>query len=118
MRQVSVFLRRHLPATLGALVLLAVVVILWIFSTPIAQWIHSAQSFDAIAFLGKHLLAVGIVGGCLLVLALIWLPKWQAARPDLTPQERSTLENEARKTLAQIVGAPRSWLVSISPGAA
>jgi hypothetical protein len=35
---------------LAVLVLLAVVV-LWIFSAPIAQWLRSAQSFDAVVFL-------------------------------------------------------------------
>jgi hypothetical protein len=59
MRQVLAFLRRLLLTTLGALIFLAVVVALWIFST------------DVIAFLEEHLLAVGIVGGCLLVFALI-----------------------------------------------
>ena len=90
---------------LGALVLLAVVVVVWIFSAPVAQWLRSAQSFDAVTFPGEHLLAVAIVvGGCLVVLALIWLPKWQAARPELTPQARFEVENDARKTLAEIVG--------------
>jgi len=50
MRRVSAFLRRHLPMILAVLVLLAVVV-LWIFSAPIAQWLRSAQSFDAVVFL-------------------------------------------------------------------
>jgi Pentapeptide repeats (8 copies) len=89
---------------LGALVFLAVVVVLWIFSAPITQWLRSAQSFDVIAFLGEHLFAIAMRGGCLLVLALIWLPKWQAARPELTIKERFEAENEARKTLAQILG--------------
>ena len=105
MRRVSAFLRRHPPMILAVLViLLAVVVVVWIFSTPIASWLRSAQSFDASAFLGEHLLAVAMIGGCLLVLALIWLPKWQAARSDLTTKERLELENDARKGLAEIVG--------------
>jgi hypothetical protein len=103
MRQVSAFLRRHLPTMLGSLVLLAVMVVLWIFSAPIASWLRSAQSFDAVAFLREYLLAVGIVGGCLLVLALICLPKWQAARVQ-DVKDRVTIENAARQTLAQIVG--------------
>jgi Pentapeptide repeats (8 copies) len=104
MRQVSAFLRRHLLTTPRNYLVLAVLVTLWIFLELIAQWSHSAQSFDAVAFLGKHLLAVAIVGGCLLILALIWLPKWQATRPDLTTKERFEVENNARKTLAEIVG--------------
>jgi hypothetical protein len=89
---------------LAVLVLLAIVVVLWIFSAPIVQWSRPAQSFDAVAFLGGHLFIVAIVGSCLLVLALIWLPKWQAARPELTPQAQFEVENNARKTLAEIVG--------------
>ena len=104
MRRVLAFLRRHLLITLGALIVLAVVVALWIFSAPIASWLRPAQSFEAVAFLGKHLLAVAILGGCLLIFALIWLPKWQAARPELTTKERFEVENDARKTLAEIVG--------------
>jgi hypothetical protein len=104
MSQVSTFLRRHLPAMLGSLILLSVVVVAWIFSAPIASWFRSAQSFDAVAFLGEHLLALAILGGCLVIFALIWLPKWQAARPDLSTKERFELENDARKTLAEIVG--------------
>ncbi len=88
MRRASTFLRRHLPMMVGDLVLLAVVVVLWIFSALIAQWFRSAQAFDALTFLGEHVLAVIILGGCLLVLVLIWLPKWQAAYPELTPQAR------------------------------
>jgi hypothetical protein len=37
MRQVFAFLRRHLLMTLAGLVLIAVVVVLWLFSAPIPQ---------------------------------------------------------------------------------
>ena len=37
MRRVSAFLRRHLPMMLAVLALIAVMVVLWIFSAPIAQ---------------------------------------------------------------------------------
>jgi hypothetical protein len=104
MRRVLAFLRRHLPRILAVLVFPTVVVVLWIFSAPITQWTRSVQPSDAVVFLGEHLLAVAILGGCLLVLALIWLPKWQAARSDLTTKERLELENDARKSLAEIVG--------------
>jgi Pentapeptide repeats (8 copies) len=104
-RRVSAFLRRHLPTMLGVLGLLTVVVAVWSLSLPIAQWVRSALSFDAVAFLREHLLAVGMFfGGCLMVLALIWLPKRQAARPELTPQAQVEVENDARKTLAEIIG--------------
>jgi Pentapeptide repeats (8 copies) len=104
MRWVSAFLRRYLPIILAVLILLAIVVVLWIFSALVAQWLRSVHSFDAVTFLQDHLLAVGSIVGCLLILALIWLPKWQAARPGLTPQAQFEAENEARKTFAEIVG--------------
>jgi hypothetical protein len=75
----------------------------WIFSAPIAPWLRSVQSIDAVTFLQEHLLAVGFLGGCLLILALIWLPKWQASRVQ-DVKDRLTAENAARQTLAQIVG--------------
>ena len=56
------FLRRHLPGIFGALALFAVVVAVWIFSTPIAQWSRSIQPADIAAFLSEHLLAVGLLG--------------------------------------------------------
>jgi hypothetical protein len=103
MRRVSVFLRRYLPLILAVLGLLAVVVVVWIFSTPIAPWLRSAQSFEAVAFLREHLYAVGLLGACLLVLMLIWLPKWQASSVQ-DMKDRLTVENDARQTLAQMVG--------------
>jgi uncharacterized protein YjbI with pentapeptide repeats len=123
MRQVSALLRRRLSTILAVLVLLAVVVVVWIFSAPIqyvkevdplgegldeASWLRSAQSFDTIAFLEKHLRAVAIIGGGLLILvlliwALIWLPKRQASGV-WKRKDRLTLENAARQTLAQIIG--------------
>jgi hypothetical protein len=46
-----------------------------------------------------------VVVGILVVLALWLLPKWQAARSrGLTDQNRFDRENEARKTLPQIIG--------------
>jgi hypothetical protein len=103
MRQVSAFLRRPLLAILGSLVLLAVVVVWWMFSAPIAQWLHSAPSVDVTPVLQEHLLAVGMMGGGLLIIALIWLPKWQAARVQ-DMKDRLTIENAARQTLAQTLG--------------
>jgi hypothetical protein len=37
MRRALAFLRRHLPMMLAVLALMAVVVVLWLFSAPIAQ---------------------------------------------------------------------------------
>jgi hypothetical protein len=106
-RQESAFFRRHFPTILGALGLLAVVVAVWIFLAPIIRRIYLALSFDAAAFLGAHLLAVSIVVGCLfalaLALALIKVPKRQAAKLQ-DVKDRLTIENAARQTLAQIIG--------------
>ena len=96
-------MKRVLALISALLILLAVVMVAWIFSAPIAQWSRSAQSLDAVAFLQEHLLAVGMIGGGLLILALIWLPKWQASGvQDI--KDRLAVENAARQTLAQIVG--------------
>ena len=110
MSEVSASPRRHPLKALwiGIPVLVVTLVILWIFCAPIAKWSHSAKSF-----LGQHLLAVTIVVGYLLLLALIGLPKWQAARLNLKPKDQFEAENEARKTLAEIGPNPTSLL----PGA-
>jgi TRAP-type C4-dicarboxylate transport system permease small subunit len=85
MKQVSVFLQRHRSTIHGVLVLLTLVVVLQVFSTSIAQWLYTAQSFDAVAFLRKYYLAAAVLGGCLVVLlALIWLSKRLDARLDRT----------------------------------
>jgi uncharacterized protein YjbI with pentapeptide repeats len=107
MGRASAFLR-YLLTIFGPLVVMTEVVVGLLFPEPLAQWSRSALStalsFDAAAFLREHVLAVAIAGGGLVVLALIWLPKWQAARPELTPEARFEAENEARKTLAEIIG--------------
>jgi hypothetical protein len=102
-RRVIAPLRRHLLLICGALFPLAVVVVWWIFSAPIAPWLRSAQSVDVVTLLQQHLLAAGMIGGCLLILVLIGLPKWQASRVQ-DVKDRLTVENAARQTLAQIIG--------------
>jgi uncharacterized protein YjbI with pentapeptide repeats len=102
-RRVVALLSHHPLLILGALVFLTVVVVWWIFSAPIAQWLRSVQSADVVTFLQEHLLAIGIIGGCLLIFALIWLPKWQASSVQ-NVKDRLTVENATRQTLAQIVG--------------
>ena len=88
MKQVSVFLQRHRSTIHVVLVLLTLVVVLQVFSTSIAQWLYTAQSFDAVAFLRKHYLGAAVLGGCLVVLlALIWLSKRSDARLDRTMKE-------------------------------
>ena len=62
---------------------------------PIDVW-----PLAAMTVLQRTLLFFGIVG----ILALWRVPPWQAARHGLEPMERFTAENEARKTLAQILG--------------
>jgi hypothetical protein len=103
MRRVSAFLRRHLLMMLAVLIFLAVAMVLWIFSAPIVQWSRSAQSVDVVTLLQEHLLAIGMIGGCLLIFPLIWLPKWQASRVQ-DVKNRLTVENDARQTLAQTIG--------------
>jgi hypothetical protein len=104
MRRVSAFLRQRLPIIRTVLVFLAVVVVVWIFSAPFAQWSRSAQSF-VVAVLWEHYLAAVTRVVFLLVLVLIEVPKWQAARLGLTPQTRFKAENDTRKTLAEIIGS-------------
>jgi hypothetical protein len=79
------FPRWYLSSILGGLVLLAGVLPWWIFP--------------------EYRRTMVIVGSGLVALALlIRLPKSQAAHIELRPGERFTVENEARKTLAQILG--------------
>ena len=101
-RRATAVLRQHALLILGPLALLAITVILWNF--PVWR-------LTAFAVLQRNLLLVGVLGGSLAILVLLWVgPKWQAARlnplggPQLTPRERFDVENEARKTLLQIVG--------------
>jgi hypothetical protein len=49
---------------------------------------------------------IGVVGGTLLGILALWLlPKWQVTRLQLLePRDLFAQENEARKTLAQIIG--------------
>jgi hypothetical protein len=74
-RRVIVPLRRHLLLICGALFLLAVVVVWWIFSAPIAPWLRSDQSVDVVTLLQQHLLAAGMIGGRLLILLGLNLAK-------------------------------------------
>jgi Pentapeptide repeats (8 copies) len=90
------FLRRHPLLMRGVFALLAMMIVLW----SLLAWLRVA-----LTLLERHLPLVGVLGGGLTILMLLWgLPKWQAARLDLPPKERFELENEARKTLAQIIG--------------
>ena len=67
-------------------------------------WSFPAWLVVAFTVLQQNLLLVGVLGGSFVALiVLLLLPKWQAERPNLTPKERFDVENEARKTIAQIV---------------
>ncbi len=93
--------RRALWWTLGAVALIALVGVTWLerkrihWSLP--KWTASPPEW---------LLPLGLVAGGLLALAILWkVPQWQV-RPvsDLAPKERFDRVNEARKTLATILG--------------
>jgi Pentapeptide repeats (8 copies) len=95
MRRVIEFLRQHLLIILGLLALLAITAVLWSFP---------AWPLAALGVLRRHPLLSGALGGSLALLVLLSsLPKLKAEHPGLTLQERFTLENESRTTLAQIV---------------
>jgi uncharacterized protein YjbI with pentapeptide repeats len=95
MRWVIGFLRQHPVLLLGLLALLA---------HPIVLWSLPAWPIAGLAVLQRHLLFIGILGGGMTILILLWgLPKWQTSRvPDV--KDRLTVENAARQTLAQMIG--------------
>ena len=75
------------------------------------------NGLDYLSSLWPPSLAVVLPPATLLALLTIWfLPKRQADafRTFRTPKERFDVENEARRTIAQIVGASRCWPVSTS----
>jgi hypothetical protein len=81
--------------------------LLWIL-VPVTflfwSWHVSAWEASLGAFLRAHLLLDGVLFA-LVALPLLWgLPKWQATGLGLSDKERADVENEARKTLAQILG--------------
>ena len=85
----------------GVVLLIALVAVAWLerkrihWSLP--KWTTSPPEW---------LLPLGLVAGGLLALAILWkVPQWQV-RPvtDLAPKERFDRVNEARKTLATVLG--------------
>jgi hypothetical protein len=99
-RQVIGFLRQHLLLIFVLLILVGLAVL----AITSVLWNFPAWLWATFGVLQQNLLLVGLLGFGLAIIVLLWgLPKWQAARSDLTSQERFTIENEARKTLAQIV---------------
>jgi hypothetical protein len=94
-------------ATAGNLPAVALALIVWLrVSGKAHDW--PAKLFSARSWILAHhqpFPEVLVVVGILVVLALWLLPKWQAARSQgLTAGNRFDRQNEARKTLAQIVG--------------
>ena len=96
--------RRRLAFLMGMIVFL--VLILWLaLSGKAHAWLAKLASARSWIAHPQPLPEVLVVVGILVVLALWLLPKWQVARSQgLTSGNRFDRENEARKTLAQIIG--------------
>jgi uncharacterized membrane protein (DUF485 family) len=97
--------RRRIAFLMGMSLLL--VFIVWLrLSGKAHVWLANvASTWSWILTHPQPLPEVLVVVGILVVLALWLLPKWQAARSQgLTSENRFDRENEARKTLAQIIG--------------
>jgi len=57
------------------------------------------------AFLRRHSLLLSVIIGLVLLLLALWkVPQWQVADLSLSAKDRMQLEDEARRTLAQILG--------------
>jgi uncharacterized membrane protein len=97
--------RRRIAFLIGMILLLALIVWL-LLSGKVHAWpskLVSARSW--ILAHPQPLPEVLVVVGILVVLALWLLSRWQVARSQgLTAGNRFDRENEARKTLAQIIG--------------
>jgi hypothetical protein len=72
----------------------------------LAAWRRFKLSETLSGLFPNLLLALFITGVAVVMILLLWLlPKWQVARSEaLTDDKRFDRENEARKTLAQIIG--------------
>ena len=74
----------------------------WIFGTVVLiAFVASGILFSAL-----WLLVLGLAAGAFLALSTLWMfPRWQVANlRGLNSKDRFDCENEARKTLAQILG--------------
>jgi uncharacterized protein YjbI with pentapeptide repeats len=97
--------RQRIAFLMGMVLLLALVVWLGLSGKAHAWLAKLASTRSWILAHPQPLPEVLVVVGILVVLALWLLPKWQAARSQgLTAGNRFDRENEARKTLAQIIG--------------
>lgn len=81
--------------------------LLWIL-VPVAflvfSWACPDWESSLATFLGTHPLLDGVLFAWTALLLLWWLPKWQCRGLNLSDKERADVENEARKTLAQVLG--------------
>jgi uncharacterized membrane protein len=106
LRLLAISQRRRRIAFLMGMILLLVLVVWLGLSGKAHAW--AAKLVFARSWALAHpqpLPEVLVVVGILVVLALWLLPRWQAARSQgLTAGNRFDRENEARKTLAQIIG--------------
>ncbi len=95
-------LRRRIVILVALLLGIALIVWLWV-STKVHIWLASVRSrILAHPLPLPETLLIVAVG---VVLALWLLPKWQVGRSQgLTPDNQFDRENEARRTLAQIIG--------------
>jgi hypothetical protein len=85
---------------LVAVALAVVGVASWLWSRDAGLW-QAALDF----FFARDAVALLLIVGTVTAILLVWLvPKWQIRRVSSSPERQLELENEARKTVAQIVG--------------
>lgn len=94
--------RRTLHWTGGAIVLIALIELTWLER----KRVHFAALRECITHPPEWFFPLGLGAGALFALATLWIvPKWQVKNvKDLDSKERFDSENEARKTLATILG--------------
>jgi hypothetical protein len=85
-----------------ALALAVVGVATWLWGSDVAAKLWQ----EALAFLAPQALSLLLMVGSVLAILLLWLlPKWQVQRTEIDDKARRfELENEARTTIAQILG--------------
>lgn len=105
-KRVLAFLEQHKLLILIIITLLIILFALWV----VPKWQPASEAVSlsrALVFLGQHKLPILIVIALLIILFALWeIPKWQLAswKASLEPKDLAELENEARRTWAQILG--------------